>query len=354
MYSGTVYHGQTVNKPDGIATSIKIEPLDSDCGDEPQAVNLDVTTNVKTEFPPHEPSEYDTDTHQRTETTPLHRPVVKTEYVDVTEKSEVHKFTGKENDHFLKLNKDLVLKNELVIAPSVVRTGPMTGIAQHLLHSITGAGNVSLLCNKTKADKPHCCEVCKKCFKRKAHLKEHMYIHNGNKPYSCEPCQKFFATKGNLKEHIAMHDYTGEKPYICEMCEKCFRLSSQLKMHMLIHTGEKPFSCPVCRKCFRAKTNLKEHMLIHTGEKLYACYMCKKCFKTKRYLKQHVMIHTGGKPYCCDLCKRFFKTKKCLRQHLDNMHTAEKSHACHICNCRFKTKQDLSKHLLILHSAEKA
>ncbi|XP_059045012.1 zinc finger protein 184-like [Achroia grisella] len=367
MNSETLHPEQSAKHPDCTTVYIKIEPLEPepDVTDDTQANNILNANDIKVEPIPikeeeieckpeintnqehyikQEGTEYDEDTHV----------VVKTEYIDTTEESPDgnNSISGKENDNFPQQNESHVLKNNCM---EFGHTG-IIPVADHFLHLNKNTINVTQ--NKSKQlrinrpEKPHSCEVCQKCFKRKAHLKEHMYTHTGEKPFSCEICKRCFSTKSNLREHTSNHSNAGEKPYTCEVCKKCFSTKGNLKEHSLIHTGEKPYSCTVCKKCFRVKTNLTEHMLIHTGEKPYDCHICKKCFKTKRYLKQHVLIHSGGKPYNCDLCKKFFKTKKCLRQHLDSIHT-EKPHSCDVCSTGFRTKQELKKHIFI-HAVEKS
>ncbi|KAI4871306.1 hypothetical protein NFI96_007658 [Prochilodus magdalenae] len=50
--------------------------------------------------------------------------------------------------------------------------------------------------------RPHECGVCKKAFKHKHHLIEHMRLHSGEKPYQCDKCGKRFSHSGSYSQHM--------------------------------------------------------------------------------------------------------------------------------------------------------
>lgn len=63
----------------------------------------------------------------------------------------------------------------------------------------------------------------------------------------------------NLKRHILLK-HTEGKPFECSTCKKRFKLKGRLKEHVRIHTGEKPFKCPVCSKSFTHGNTFRWHL----------------------------------------------------------------------------------------------
>ncbi|XP_038625928.1 histone-lysine N-methyltransferase PRDM9-like [Tachyglossus aculeatus] len=110
----------------------------------------------------------------------------------------------------------------------------------------------------------HCCDVCRKTFKRLTHLRQHKRKHTGEKPLACKVCKRAFSDPSNLNRHSRIH--TGVRPYVCTLCEKTFGDPSNLKRHAFTHTGEKPFVCIDCGKRFCRKDHMNEHRAIHARD----------------------------------------------------------------------------------------
>ncbi|CAL1612255.1 unnamed protein product [Knipowitschia caucasica] len=62
------------------------------------------------------------------------------------------------------------------------------------------------------------------------------------------------------------HSAPSPKPYQCPVCKKCFRDKHYLLDHVRIHNGEKPYQCASCSKVFTFRTSLKMHMKQHVGK----------------------------------------------------------------------------------------
>ncbi|CAH0548731.1 unnamed protein product, partial [Brassicogethes aeneus] len=60
-------------------------------------------------------------------------------------------------------------------------------------------------------EKSHTCDICKKSFKRREHLYQHVKLHTGFRPYRCEMCNKAFMRKEHLLRHMTLH--SGQKNY---------------------------------------------------------------------------------------------------------------------------------------------
>ncbi len=85
---------------------------------------------------------------------------------------------------------------------------------------------------------PYTCDICKKGFTRKGHMKRHKHIHTGKKPFACDLCNKTFTRKYDLKRHWRIH--SGLKPYQCDLCGDDFNRKDALEGHKKrIHSGER-------------------------------------------------------------------------------------------------------------------
>ncbi|XP_037521506.1 zinc finger protein 436-like [Rhipicephalus sanguineus] len=144
------------------------------------------------------------------------------------------------------------------------------------------------------------CGVCNKAFKRRSHLRTHMFAHAREKRYACNVCGRKYAQKRNLVIHNRTH--TGERPFECSSCPATFTSSESRKRHMLTHTGERPHECNVCGRRFARKSHLASHGLTHSGKKTVACHVCGQNFSRRDYLQRHARTHTDEKPYVCHLC----------------------------------------------------
>ena len=78
--------------------------------------------------------------------------------------------------------------------------------------------------------------------------------------------------------------HTNDRPFHCtysNICKKSFKTKSQLKDHLLKHTKIKNTTCPECNKSFSRKSRLRIHMMIHKNILPFQCYICQKKFREK-------------------------------------------------------------------------
>ncbi|XP_075988501.1 uncharacterized protein LOC142984636 [Anticarsia gemmatalis] len=188
----------------------------------------------------------------------------------------------------------------------------------------------------------HVCEVCKREFRYKAYLENHMLTaHTKTNGFACDICAQSFLNKDLLETHKKSHD--NEKKHRCTVCSKSFLMLCTLKEHMRTHTGEKPFLCSQCGKGFSQKTNLAQHMRRHQGLKPFKCETCEKRFVSKGELDAHNRKHSGAHPFVCDECGNGFTTSSALVKHR-RIHTGERPYHCDLCPMRFAASGTLKNH----------
>lgn len=75
------------------------------------------------------------------------------------------------------------------------------------------------------------CDVCKKVFKRKEFLMQHLKSHIGLRPFKCDDasCNKSFSRKEHLLRHAVSH--SGRKMFNCDVCNKLFSRKDNLNKH---------------------------------------------------------------------------------------------------------------------------
>lgn len=215
------------------------------------------------------------------------------------------------------------------------------------------------------------CNLCRKHFRTRSNLKEHVNYCSGNMPYHCtySNCDKSFPSSTKLKNHVKLkHDKKFSA--ICSICNIGFVKASNYKYHMVTHSTEKKFNCSKCDKSYKTLSNLNFHLKYH-GKKLpFICKICQKGFMRKEYLEAHINVHNGVKNFVCQICDKRFVSQKNLDAHMKyhdgtvkkkncnicgrmlttgfeehlRTHTNLKEFQCDICDLRFNTKGALSKH----------
>ncbi|XP_032757245.1 zinc finger protein 142 isoform X2 [Rattus rattus] len=204
--------------------------------------------------------------------------------------------------------------------------------------------------------KTHMCPECKRCFKKRTHLVEHLHLHFPDPSLQCPNCQKFFTSKSKLKTHLLRE--LGEKAHRCPLCHYSAVERNALNRHMasmhedISNFYSDTYACPVCREEFRLSQALKEHLKSHTAAAA-AEPLTLHCFQEgclyvapdrKAFLK-HLKETHGVRAVECrhHSCPMLFATAEAMEAH-------HKSHyAFHCPHCDFACS---NKHLFRKHKKQ--
>lgn len=104
------------------------------------------------------------------------------------------------------------------------------------------------------------CPQCRYTTDRRNNLKRHMLTMHQTCSKLLECCGIFFSTKASLREHAMVFHYHG---YTCFYCGRRFCRKALLKRHLSVHNGQKDFVCSVCDYATSHKSNLERHRKVH-------------------------------------------------------------------------------------------
>ncbi|OCT72982.1 zinc finger protein 574 [Xenopus laevis] len=190
----------------------------------------------------------------------------------------------------------------------------------------------------------HKCTVCRKHFKQKFHLQNHMLTHTGERPFHCTDCGKDYRSISSLRCHQLTHN--GTKPYRCDFCGKGFTQMSNLKQHRTLHTGASLFPCEECGMEFSGASKLTLHRRVHTGTLTYKCAECGKSFMRKELLELHQLGHQAKEPIHCHQCDMVFEEESQLAEHKCHSNS-NGQYVCPSCGKKLNSKTSLILHLLV-------
>ncbi|KAK3588005.1 hypothetical protein CHS0354_014536 [Potamilus streckersoni] len=139
------------------------------------------------------------------------------------------------------------------------------------------------------------CEKCSYKTMRKEHFVRHKSdVHSEIRPHLCDLCGMAFKRRDALTAHKITHLDKSQRMYsvICPHCKKGFKSKAHLNEHLAVHSSNRSFLCHICGAAFKTRAVQKKHLqTIHMNPRSYPCPSCQKRFNTKYALKRHQRTH---------------------------------------------------------------
>ncbi|XP_056610058.1 zinc finger protein 142 [Triplophysa dalaica] len=154
------------------------------------------------------------------------------------------------------------------------------------------------------------------------------------------------------------------RTHICSECRRCFKSRSHLMEHMRLHFPDPALQCPTCKHYFTSKSKLRVHMLRETGQKLHRCHICEYGAVERNSLRRHLASVHGQQGddshnedlFTCPTCQKKFSQSQALKSHMKSHNNTQKGQSllCFNKGCSFQCteKKTLLKHTLDAHRIE--
>nr|XP_033801719.1 zinc finger protein 142 isoform X2 [Geotrypetes seraphini] len=231
------------------------------------------------------------------------------------------------------------------------------------------------------------CPECKRCFKKRTHLVEHLHLHFPDPNLQCPNCDKFFTSRSKLKIHMMRE--VGEKSHRCPLCDYSSVEKNALNRHMAsMHDNISNFysdvySCPVCEQKFQLSQALKDHLKTHKiQQKILRCFQdgcscstedrkefichlkeahgtkavecryhaCSLLFPTRDEMEAHRKSHYA---FHCEQCDFVCSNKHAYHQHKRRGHAGSEKLQCNFCPYTTYNPVEFSDHVGKMHANEK-
>ncbi|KAH3839560.1 zinc finger protein 85-like [Dreissena polymorpha] len=239
-----------------------------------------------------------------------------------------------------------------------------------------------------KSIKRYFCSICKKYFKTKRYMDDHMQRHLEHYSYQCKLCQKPFSTKLMFSRHLKIQhpkssidlsklglgnldegDYTDENVnvsafdrimstdtdnkvvYDSDIFKVTWKNGKNRRMKisnkMETTTG---FPCHLCEYIGKRETNLETHIKRNHRQNL-KCDICNKQFGYNWDLQRHIEQTHSETSFVCHICSKSYKTKKSFEEHLKSHEDGyvKSMYPCPHCEKTFSARQVLNSHLKYQH-----
>ncbi|XP_070771292.1 zinc finger protein 142 [Enoplosus armatus] len=237
----------------------------------------------------------------------------------------------------------------------------------------------------------HTCPKCRRCFKMRSHLQEHLHLHFPDPSLQCPTCKRYFTSKSKLRIHRLRE--AGEKLHHCHLCEYSAVERNAIRRHLAsVHADEaedavngRSYPCPTCGQSFRQSRSLKAHMKTHnilSDSKPVACFQegcsfqsslrkelvkhtaeehgvravecrhhaCGAVFQRQTDMEAHYRTHLA---YHCSQCDFSCSNKTVFLQHQRHGHPGNDQLCCDFCSFVTFNPVEFERHIGHLHANEK-
>ncbi|XP_068428827.1 zinc finger protein 142 [Clinocottus analis] len=237
----------------------------------------------------------------------------------------------------------------------------------------------------------HTCPKCRRCFKMRSHLQEHLHLHFPDPGLQCNNCKRYFTSKSKLRIHRLRE--AGDKVHRCHLCEYSAVERNAVRRHLAsVHADEAEgdaadhgYPCPTCGQSFRQSRSLKAHMKTHnvlSGGKPVACFQegcpfqsasrkellrhaaeahgvkavecrhhaCAVVFQSEADMEAHHRTHLA---YHCSQCDFSCSNKSVFLQHQRHGHPGNEELRCDFCPFVTFNPVEFEQHVGHLHANEK-
>ncbi|XP_028992086.1 zinc finger protein 142 [Betta splendens] len=163
------------------------------------------------------------------------------------------------------------------------------------------------------------------------------------------------------KEYLAAGTEQVYRTHTCPMCRRCFKMRSHLQEHLHIHFPEPSLQCPTCKRYFTSKSKLRIHRLREAGEKVHSCHLCEYSAVERNAIRRHIVsVHAGeaegntnSHSYACPTCGQRFGQSRSLKVHMKTHIVQPDSQpvACFKDGCTFQSsiRKELLRHTVEAH-----
>ncbi|XP_061923533.1 zinc finger protein 142 isoform X1 [Entelurus aequoreus] len=238
----------------------------------------------------------------------------------------------------------------------------------------------------------HTCPKCRRCFKMRSHLQEHLHLHSPDPSLQCPTCKRFFTSRSKLRVHRLREE--GEKVHHCHLCEYSAVERNAVHRHLITkHADEAEdekirhsYPCPACGQSFNQSRLLKAHMKTHNVkpdcDAAMSCfqegcsfqtplrkvlvqhaaeaheieavecrhYACAAIFPGDQEMEAHYRTHLA---YHCSQCEFSSSNKSAFLQHQRHGHPGSEKLCCDFCTFFTFNPVEFEQHVGHLHANEK-